>query len=99
MQTVSAGRQRMVRERACVLYDKTSGAIHHIQHVVVMEGGHDPDEREMEEMCRQALTKRGRSHQGMDTLHLDREAFQPAKAYRVDPVRRTLIEQPPPAKK
>lgn len=91
-QTVSRGRQRVARERACVLYDRQTGAIHHIQHVVVMEGGHDPDEHEIDAMCRRALTKRGRAHDGLDTLHVHRDAFRPFKVYRVDPARKTLVE-------
>jgi hypothetical protein len=93
MQTVSPGRHRIAAERACVLYDKATGAIRHIQHVVVMEGGHHPDEREIEAMCRRALTKRGHAHDGLDTLHLDRNAFAPFKVYRIDPARRVLVER------
>ena len=93
MQTVSPGLHRVARERACVLYDRTTGAIQHIQHVIVMEGGHDPDDLEIEAMCREALAKRGRAHDGLDTLHLDRNAFQPFKVYRVDPSRRVLVER------
>jgi hypothetical protein len=85
MQTVSPGRHLVMRERACVLYDRRTGAIRHIQHVIVMEGGHDPDDEEIEAMCRQALTKRGSAHDGLDTLHVDRDALQPFKVYRVDP--------------
>jgi hypothetical protein len=96
MQMVSAGRQRTTRERACVLYDRTTGVIRHIQHVVVMEGGHDPDEREIEAMCRTALTKRGQSHDGMNTLHLERGALEPSKMYRVDPKKKELVELPAP---
>jgi hypothetical protein len=93
MQTVSPGRYGVVRERACVLYDRSTGAIRHIQHVIVMEGGHDPDDHEIEAMCRRALTKRGRAHDALDTLHVDRDAFQPFKVYRVDPGRRVLVER------
>lgn len=93
MERVSAGRHRVMRERACVLYDRTTGAIRHIQHIVVMEGGYDPDDREIEAMCRDAVTKRGRTHDGLDTLHVDRDAFRPFKVYRVDPSRRVLVER------
>ncbi len=94
MQTISKGPHRTVRERACVLYERTTGVIRHIQHVIVMEGGHDPDEREIEAMCRSALAKRGQTHDALDTLHFDRGAFQPLKVYRVDPVRKVLVEVP-----
>jgi hypothetical protein len=93
MSTVSAGRHRAVRERACVLYDGSTGAIRHIQHVIVMEGGHDPDDHEVEAMCRGALIKRGQEHAGLSTLHVDRDAFQPFKVYRVDPHRKVLVER------
>jgi hypothetical protein len=93
MQTVSPGLHRVLRERACVLYDRTTGAIQHIQHVIVMEGGHDPNDVEIEAMCREALSKRGRAYQGLDTLHVDRDAFQPFKVYRVDPSRKILVER------
>jgi len=93
MQMISPGRQRVVNERACVLYDRKTGAIRHIQHVVVMEGGHDPNDHEIETMCREALKKRGHSYHETDTLHVGRDAFQLFKAYRVDLTRKTLIEE------
>jgi hypothetical protein len=95
MQTVSQGRQRVVRERACVLYDKTTGAIRHIQHVLVMEGGYDPKDHEIEAMCREALRKRGHAYDATDTLHVGREAFQPFKVYKVDPARKALVDETP----
>ena len=93
MEMVSPGLHRVARERACVLYDRTTGAIQHIQHVIVMEGGHDPNDLEIEAMCREALTKRGRAYDGLDTLHVNREALQPFKVYRVDPIRKMLMER------
>ncbi len=96
MQTVSPGQQRTMHERACVLFDRKSGAIRHIQHVIVMEGGHNPDEREIEAMCRTSLSKRGQPHDHLDALHLERSALAPMKVYRVDPARRVLVEQPMP---
>jgi hypothetical protein len=92
MEMISAGRLKTVRERACVMYDKTTGVIRHIQHVIVMEGGHDPDEGEIEAMCRTAFSKRGDTHAGLEALHLERNALQPSKMYRVDPKRRVLVE-------
>jgi hypothetical protein len=91
----SAGRQKTVRERACVLYDRSTGVIRHIQHVIVMQGGPDPDEHEIEAMCRRALEKRGQLHHGLEALHLDRCALQPFKRYRVDPKSKTLEELKP----
>ena len=93
MQMVSRGRHRAVRERACVLYDRKTGAIHHVQHVVVMEGGHNPNDHEIEMMCREALKRRGHAHDEADTLHVERDAFQLFKTYKVDPVRKVLVEE------
>ncbi|MGA9600701.1 MAG: hypothetical protein WBS22_10725 [Methylocystis sp.] len=95
MQTVSAApnRRHPVKERACLLYDGGTGAIRHIQHVIVMEGGHDPDEREIEVMCRSAFIKRGRPHEKLLALHIERHALKPFKKYRVDPAKRTLVEE------
>jgi hypothetical protein len=74
-----------------------TGSIRHIQHVTVMEGGHDPDEREIEAMCREALRRRGHLHEGLDALHIDPKELEPFRAYRVDPRRRTLEEHPRPS--
>ena len=93
MSTASPGRHRTLRERACVLYDGSTGAIRHIQHVIVMEGGHDPDDHEVEAMCRRALIKRGQEHDSLSTLHVDPAAFQLFKVYRVDPHRKILVER------
>jgi hypothetical protein len=92
MQTTSAGKQRTKLERACVLYDRHSGTIRHIQHVIVMEGGREPNEREIEHMARSARIKRGLPHDMLDALHLDRSALQPFTIYRVDPHRKALVE-------
>ena len=88
----SAGRQKTVRERACVLYDRDTGLIRHIQHVIVMEGGRDPDEHEIEAKCRKAMERQGRPHHGLEALHLDRSALQHPKWYRVDPKTKMLEE-------
>jgi hypothetical protein len=93
MQTVSMGRQRTTLERACVLYERDSGAIRHIQHVIVMEGGYAPNEREVEAMARRALTKRGRPHDRLDVLHVERALLGRFAVYRVDPQRKLLVEQ------
>jgi hypothetical protein len=93
MQTVSPGLHRVARERACVLYHKATGAIYHIQHVIVIEGGHSPSDHEIEEMCRQAISNRTLDRASLDTLHVDRSAFQPFKVYQVDPNKRVLIER------
>ncbi len=87
----SAGRHRTKLERACVLYDRTSGTIRHIQHVVAMEGGHEPADQEIELMARSSLAKRGISHESLDALHLDREALKQFAIYRVDPHQKALI--------
>jgi hypothetical protein len=92
MQTVSAGRHRTKLERACVLYDRKDGAIRHIQHVIVMEGGHAPTEKDIEEMCRRAMIKRGRPHDTLDALHVERASLKPFIVYRVDPQRKVLVE-------
>jgi hypothetical protein len=92
MDTVSPGRGKIVRERACVLYDRDTGAIRHIQHVMVMEGGYDPDEGEVEAMCRDALVKRGHKHDKLEALHVDRDALKPFKGYRVETARKMLVE-------
>ena len=62
MQTVSARKDRIRVKRACVLYDRHSGVIRHIQHVVVLDGGHEPSEQEIEQMARNARIKRGLPH-------------------------------------
>jgi hypothetical protein len=60
-----------------------------------MEGGHDPDEHEIEAMCRKAVEKRGRLHHDLEALHLDRRALQPFKRYKVDPKSKMLAELKP----
>lgn len=92
MQTTSPGRRGTKLERACVLYDRHSGAIRHIQHVIVMEGGHEPDEREIEQMARRSLSKRGLPDDMLDALHLDGGALRPFMVYRVDVHRKALVE-------
>ncbi len=93
MQTVSMGRQRTTLERACVLYERDGGTIRHIQHVIVMEGGYAPSEKEIEEMARRALTKRGRKCDTLAALHIRRDALRNFGAYRVDPNRKILVDQ------
>src|SRR5260370_8033931 len=92
MQTVSMGRQHTKLERACVLYERDGGTIRHIQHVIVMEGGYAPSEKEVEEMARRALSKRGRKHDMLDALHVRRDALRDFAVYRVDPAPKLLAD-------
>jgi hypothetical protein len=78
--------------KTCVLYDRHSGAISHIQHAVVLQGGHEPTEDEIEAMARKSFEKRGLSHANLHALHLAGDSIKPGKVYQVDPARKELVE-------
>jgi hypothetical protein len=79
--------------KTCVLYDHESGVIRHIQHAIVMEGGYDPTEAEIEAIARRSFEKRNAPHGHLKALHVAAERFDSPKAYRVDPTRIALVEK------
>lgn len=78
--------------KTCVLYDKNTGTISHIQHTIVLEGGRELTEHEIEAMARGSLEKRGLSHADLHALHLPGEHMKPFRAYRVDVTRKVVVE-------
>ncbi len=92
MTQISKGLSPQKINRTCVLYDKQSGDISHIQHAVVFKGGHEPTDQEIEGMARRSLEKRGLGHANLHALHMPGEQMQPFKAYRVDVDKKALVE-------
>jgi hypothetical protein len=84
---------REVRKSACVLYDRLSGQIRHMHLTVVLEGGHDPSESEVEEMAHAALHRRGELHAHLAALHVEHEAVAHSARYRVDVESKRLLKE------
>jgi hypothetical protein len=86
---------KKVRESACVLYEPETGQIRHMHFIVVLEGGHNPDEAETEAMAHASLERRGKPHAHLQALHVSHEAVKPFCRYSVDINEKHLVEEQP----
>jgi hypothetical protein len=79
--------------KACVVYDAASGRIHHHHRVLTLEGGHEPDAAEMEEaaLSHTANRRSGKPSGTLKVLHIAPDALEPAKRYRIDVAKQTLV--------
>jgi len=79
--------------KSCVVYDEVSGEIHHVHHVVTLEGGRESTDAEIEAFA----ISRARVHipdsKGVRALHVAADALQPGELYAVDPKNRGLVKK------
>ena len=81
--------------KACVVYDATSGQIHHQHRVLTLAGGHEPSEAEMERdaLGRVAARRGGPPGGKLAVLHVAPDAMRPDASYRVDVAKRALVAE------
>lgn len=89
----TAASQMPVRSnKLCVVYDPESGRMHHLHRVVTFEGGSEPSP---EQIAADALKAFHGLHAGrhgkFETLHVDHDAIEPGKKYRVDVQTKRLV--------
>jgi hypothetical protein len=75
-----------VAETACILFDKATGAVHHIHHVVTLPGGETPSPEVVEQRARNLAAQTGRDTSHFDAIHVEPKQLQhnARSAYRVD---------------
>jgi hypothetical protein len=81
--------------KACVVYDTTSGQIHHQHRVLTLEGGDEPGESDMERDALARVEARKSGHPGgtLAVLHLTHDAMPPGRRYRVDVTKKVLVAE------
>jgi hypothetical protein len=78
--------------KACVVYDSTSGQIHHHHRVLTLVGGREPTEDQIAADSLRAIRNRRNPPSGaLHVLHVHHDAMEPGKRYRVDPVKKALV--------
>ena len=71
--------------KACVVYDSTTGQIHHQHHVLTLVGGREPAEDEIARDALQAVKSRHDAPKGnLQVLHVRQDAMEKDKKYWVD---------------
>ena len=71
--------------KACVVYDSTTGQIHHQHHVLTLVGGREPAEDEIARDALQVVKSRHDPPKGsLQVLHVRHDAMEKEKKYRVD---------------
>jgi hypothetical protein len=81
------------RESLLIVYDQ-DGRISDVHHFVTAKGGKHPTESEQEEATLELAAKRGTDIKKVSLLRVDPLDFDLAKNYRVDPVKRILVDTP-----
>jgi hypothetical protein len=80
--------------KTCVVYDATSGQIHHHHSVLTLVGGRELTEEEIAKDALQVLSNRREPPSGkLHVLHVPHAALEPGKRYRVDHSKQTLITE------
>jgi hypothetical protein len=81
--------------KVCVVYDATSGQIHHQHKVLTLEGGAEPSEADMERDALARLTARRSGHPGgtLAVLHVAHDALEQGMRYRVDVTKKVLVAE------
>jgi hypothetical protein len=90
----SGGTAKVHSAKSCVLYEADTGRIHHMHHVITLEGGQESTAREMEEHALNVVRQRGVDAANLQVLHVASDAIDPGMRYVVDPKRRSLVVKP-----
>lgn len=92
----TTGSQNVKSVGSCVLFDPKTGAIHHVHHVVTMEGAAETSEAELEKETVGAARRLGLGTARLRVLHVAQDAFAERAHYSVDLRNRTLHKEPLP---
>jgi hypothetical protein len=80
--------------KTCIVYDETSGQIHHHHSVLTLVGGREPADEEIAKDALAALSKqRSRTAPKLRVLHVAPDALQQGRQYRVHHAKQTLIRE------
>ena len=79
-------------KKSCVVYDSSSGKIHHLHNVVTFVGGSEPSEEQIEADALQVVAGLHRPPGGdLRVLHIPHGSLLRGKSYRVDVEKKELI--------
>jgi len=92
---MTIGTVQVEQESVVIIYDVSTGDIAHRHDVVTMKGAVHPDQKTRE---KDAMSQFRQAQPGFAgetaALHVDRSAFKPSTLYKVDPQRRSIVENP-----
>ena len=78
--------------KAYMVYDRSSGRVHHEHRVMTLVGGREPPDAQMAADALKAANRRGRHAEGaLEVLAVDHRTVEPGKTYRVDLHAKTLV--------
>ncbi|HXJ83146.1 MAG TPA: hypothetical protein VMS64_31240 [Candidatus Methylomirabilis sp.] len=77
---------------AVVAYDKRTGAIVHVHHVITMTGARQTPEKDLRKTALQDTADRcGRRVSEIDTIVVESKQLEGPKTFRVDPAKRKVV--------
>jgi len=82
-----------ISEKTCVLYDQQDGRIVHTHIAIVMPGGMEMTDDELEARAKERAKQVGHVVDDLGALHLAPKDHDNAAAYRVDVVNKKLIKR------
>jgi len=83
----------IANESMIIVFD-ADGRISDVHHFVTAKGGKHPTETEQEKAALESATRAGTDTKKASVLRMAPRDFDPTKNYRVDPVKRVLVETP-----
>jgi hypothetical protein len=84
-----------VSEKICVLYDPRQRRIVHTHQLLVLPGGRDLTEDQIEKLAREKAAQSGQNVEVLRTLHVDEMDVDDATYYRVDEAGTKLVKLAP----
>jgi hypothetical protein len=92
MASETTDNHEIASEQACVVYDATTGRIHHAHRVVTLRGGVEPKRSDIETRALEiARTQQGTRTAKVKTLMVAPEQLQAGFTHTVDPKKRSLV--------
>src|SRR5262245_13815151 len=81
-------------DKAWVVYDAQTGRIHHVHRVITLQGGVEPNPREIEDRVMAIADERGMPRAQVRMLAVSPAQLQPGARHRIDPTQGTLVSEP-----
>ena len=95
MSSETTDNREVASDQACVVYDATTGRIHHVHRVVTLRGGAEPKRSDIEARAIEfASAHKGAGKMQVKTLIVGPEQLHDGATHKVDPKKRSLISTP-----
>jgi hypothetical protein len=91
MRFISTGETSIRSVKCCVLFDPADGAIHHVHHVVTIDGADEISDSALEKRTRGLAQELGIEVGRLELLHVDAANLKPGTRYGVETGKKRMV--------